>query len=191
TRVVWAEPNFRSQIAQQVVGQPNDPLLPFQWHLQNRGQGGGKPGADIKAMPAWQTTTGSETIIAILDDGTETTHPDLKGNLAINTAEVPDDGIDEDGNGYIDDVSGWDFYSNYSPGSGSNDPNPKTQYDNHGTAVAGVAVAQGGNGAGVAGAAYSSRLLPVRVLKTTDELGNGWTQGPTAIAEAVYYAAGR
>ncbi len=185
-RVLWAEPNFRAQtVAHQVT--PNDPLYQSQWSLNNTGTGGRTLDADIDAPEAWATTTGnSSTIIAILDCGVQTAHPDLNANLAINSGEIAGNGIDDDGNGYVDDVNGWDFIATVN----NNDPNPKVAFDKHGTAVAGIAAARGNNSIGVAGGAYSCRFLPIRVTETTDEYGGG-TYSATAMADAIYYAAGR
>ncbi len=185
-RVLWAEPNFRAQaLAHQVP--PNDQFYSLQWSLNNTGQGGGTADADIDAPEAWATTTGnSSTIIAILDCGVQTDHPDLNGNLAINSGEIAGNGIDDDGNGYVDDVNGWDFYATVN----NNDPNPKVALDNHGTAVAGIAAALGNNTIGVAGGAYSCRLLPIRVGEIYDDKGHLHCSD-AGIAEAIYYAAGR
>ena len=175
--VRWAEPNFLGQL----IEHTNDPYYPEQWHLNNTGQCGGTSDADIDAPEAWAATTGSDEItVAILDCGTQTDHPDLAPNLWVNAGEIPGDDIDNDNNGYVDDVNGWDFYTGYPPGN--NDPNPKTSSDNHGTAVAGVAVARGDNGVGVASPAYTSKVLPIRVA--------GGSYYPAGMAEAIYYAAG-
>src|SRR5262249_32548401 len=136
---------------------PNDPLFPQQWHLNNTGQGGGTPGADVKAPAAWDLTTGSSSIvIAVVDDGVEKTHPDLAANIFVNSHEIPGNGIDDDGNGYIDDVNGWDFSGN------DNDASPGAS-DFHGTSVAGVAAGRGNNGIGVTGACQTCRILPVKL----------------------------
>jgi len=180
--VEWAEPNFLVFVRQHVI--PNDPLFANQWNLNNTGQTNARVDADVDAPEAWNTTTGStKVIVAVLDDGVETNHPDLNSNLAINTGEIAGNGIDDDGNGYVDDVNGWDFSpQNYPPGD--NDPNPSLADDNHGTAVTGVAVAVGNNAAGGAGSGYGCRLLPIRV-------DHGGLLDIAGMAEAIYYAAGR
>ncbi|MDY6912563.1 MAG: S8 family serine peptidase [Chloroflexota bacterium] len=133
--VVWTSPNFYADIR----ASTNDPLYGDQWHLNNTGQTGAQSDADVDAPEAWTTTTGSdEIVIAILDNGVQTSHPDLNDHIFVNTGEIPANGNDDDDNGYEDDVNGWDFADD------DNDPNPATQYDNHGTAVAGVAAAEGG-----------------------------------------------
>ncbi len=182
TQVLWAEPNFLSQNINHLT--PNDSFYPGQWHLNNAGQGGGTAGADVDAPQAWDTTTGNNSIIAILDVGTQTSHPDLNSNLALNAGETSGNGVDDDNNGYIDDLIGWDFYAN------NNDPNPKTSFDNHGTTVAGVAAALGNNGLGIAGAAFTSRLLPIRIGQSVDSSGSFVSPAAT-LAQAIYYAAGR
>ena len=136
---------------------PNDPLFSNQWHLHNTGQANGKAGADVKALGAWATTKGSpEIVIAVIDpDGAEINHVDLRTNKFINPEEDGDlasDGHDNDNNGFIDDVSGWNFRDN------SN--NPKRNFP-HGTAAAGVAVAKSDNNLGVCGVAPGCRLLAI------------------------------
>ncbi len=181
-QILWVEPNFISQNVNYLI--PNDALYPSQWHLNNTGQGGGTAGADVDAPQAWGITQGTNSIIAILDVGTEISHPDLNANLAINTGEISGNGLDDDGNGYIDDRNGWDFYAN------NNDPSPKTAFDNHGTPVAGVALAAGNNTIGVAGAAFMSHLLPIRIGNSADNSGS-FSSTPEIMAQAIYYAAGR
>jgi subtilisin family serine protease len=173
--VEWAEPNFIQQYQKFAV--PNDPLFPSQWHLNNTGQGGGTAGADAHLPGAWDVTTGSSTIvIAVIDDGAEMTHEDLAANIFTNPGEIAGDGIDNDGNGYIDDVHGWDFSNN------DNDPSPMSVDDNHGTSVSGVAAARGNNGIGVSGACPNCRILPVKVFSPS-------FVGDTAAANAIRYAA--
>lgn len=137
---------------------PDDPLLGMQWSLANSGQTGGTAGADIKAPVAWDKTTGSGGVtVAVLDTGIDFTHPDLAGNLYFNAAES-EDGEDTDGNGFIDDLRGWDFYN------GSNNP---TDGQYHGTHVAGTIGARGNNGIGITGVSWRARILAVRVFSDT------------------------
>jgi len=180
-RVAWAEPNFLCQILGSLT--PNDPRFIEQWHLRNTGQTGGTPGADVKATAAWDRATGSNSIvIAVLDSGFELTHPELSPNLATNAFEIPGNNIDDDSNALVDDVRGWDFWDF------DNDPSSTAFFDDHGTAVAGVAMAAGNNATGVAGMAFGCRLLP---LRTGEALGGGSSSGnPTVLANALYYAAG-
>src|SRR3989338_9499601 len=119
----------------------------------------------IKAPEAWDITTGSRsTIIAVLDTGVSIENPDLKGNIWRNENEIPANGKDDDGNGFVDDINGWDFTTN------SPDPKPKFEEGyseigvQHGTIIAGLAAARGGNDQGVAGVTWHSQIMPLRVL---------------------------
>ena len=91
------------------VDAPSDPLFPDQWGLHNTGQTGGTPDADTKALAAWEITTGSPgVVVAVADGGIDYAHPDLAGNVWVNPGEIPGNGLDDDGNGYVDDVHGID-----------------------------------------------------------------------------------
>ena len=104
--VQWATPNFYTNF--QVAAAPNDPLFASQWHHNNTGQNNALAGADTRTIDAWDTTIGgSGIVVAVLDNGVQTAHPDL--NIFTNTGEIAGNGIDDDGNGFIDDVNGWDF----------------------------------------------------------------------------------
>lgn len=143
---------------------PNDPLYNQQW---------GIPATNIDDV--WDTTTGDSTsIIAILDTGVDWLHPDLAENIWSNKDEIPENGIDDDGNGYIDDLRGWDFINN--------DNNP-TDDNSHGTHVAGIAAAVGNNEIGIAGVNWNAKILPVKVFQSS---GKG---DAATIAEGVTYAA--
>ncbi len=128
---------------------PNDPLFPQQWTLRNTGQSGGTAGADANLLPAWDSgRDGTGVTLSVVDDGVETTHPDLADRI------VPNSGFDYRDNDASPEPEG---------DAGPNDEgNPKA--DSHGTAVAGVAAATGNNGVGVAGAAYRARLVPIRLI---------------------------
>ncbi len=168
--VEWAEPNFAQEISKSFV--PNDPLFPFQWHLDNQDN----PQTDVDAPQSWDIEQGKPNIvIAVIDDGVELTHPDLVDNIFVNPGESLN-GLDDDGNGFVDDLWGWDFRAN------DNNPNPSLSDDNHGTAVAGVAAARGNNGIGVTGACPFCRILPIRI-------GFGFSFSSTAAANAIRYAA--
>lgn len=143
---------------------PNDPSFSLQWGLKNSGQGPfyGKSGADIKASDAWGTTTGSSSvIIAVVDTGVDYTHSDLAANIWTNSGEIPNNGIDDDGNGYIDDVRGWNFVSN------SNNP---MDDHGHGTHCAGTIAAVGNNNIGITGVCWNAKIMPLKFLDST---GNG------------------
>src|SRR6266568_3069413 len=88
---------------------PNDPRYPELWGLNNIGQTGGKPDADVDAPEAWDVQTGTDVVVAVIDTGVDYTHPDLAANIWTNPGEIPGNGIDDDGNGYVDDVHGYDF----------------------------------------------------------------------------------
>jgi subtilisin family serine protease len=153
---------------------PNDPGFNQQWHLHNTGQGRGNPAADVDAPEAWELERGSaDIVIAIIDNGVQIEHPDLATNIFTNPREIPGNGIDDDGNGYVDDVHGWDFAAD------DNDPRPSAPDDNHGTAVAGVAAAVGNNGIGVSGVCPNCKILPVKINFVSD----------AKLAEAIRYAA--
>ena len=164
----YAEPNFLYQAT--LI--PNDPYYNQQNYLEK-----------IQAQNAWNITTGTrKPIIAIIDSGLAVDHPDLKNNIWVNEKEIPNNGIDDDENGFTDDVNGWDFLAN------NNDPQPKLNgaYSEigikHGTVIAGVAAAEGGNGQGVAGLAWHARIMSLRVL---DGEGAGDT---LTVAKAIDYA---
>ena len=136
---------------------------------------GGKDwGADaVNAPEVWeQGYTGEGVVVAVLDTGVDYNHDDLKNNIWTNQGEIVGNGIDDDGNGYIDDVYGWNFDGNY-----------KNTMDvsGHGTHVSGT-IAGEDNGFGVTGIAYDSQIMPVKVL---DDNGSGTN---TAVAEGIYYA---
>jgi subtilisin family serine protease len=184
--VEWAEINFINESRPAFI--PNDPRYPDQWHLGGDSSGAiGYNRADISAETAWNTTRGDEDIVvAVIDDAIDMVHEDLVPNLFINANEIAGNGIDEDSNGFIDDRNGWNFFLN------NNNPAPTGAGSafgvgqvEHGTAVAGVAVARGHNGIGVSGAAPNCRLLPVNHSNTSagqaNQLryvagltGNGW-----------------
>jgi len=154
---------------------PNDPEYPLQWGLKNSGQTpfNGKAGADIKAPDAWGITTGSSAIlIAIVDTGVQYTHPDLTANIWRNTGEILNNGIDDDRNGYIDDVNGWNFVAK------NNNP---MDDNGHGTHCAGVIAAAGNNNIGVTGVLWNAKIIPLKFLNAT---GNGYVSD--AISAILY-----
>ncbi len=170
TDVEYAQYDFRVQVA----ATPNDPRYSSQWGLHNIGQTGGLNDADIDAPEAWNTTTGSRSIIVgVIDTGIDYNHPDLAANIWRNTREIAGNGIDDDGNGFRDDIRGWDF--------ANNDADPFD--DNaHGTHVAGIIGAVGNNGVGIAGVAWNVQLMPLKFLTAS---GSGATSGAVS---AINYA---
>jgi subtilisin family serine protease len=153
---------------------PNDPDFDKQWHLENTGQTGGKDDCDIDVTKVWDKTTGNPDIkIAFIDTGVDYNHPDLADNIWINEDEIPDNDIDDDNNGYVDDIRGWNWWNN------NNDI-----YDEigHGTHCAGIAGAVGNNDIGVAGVAWNCKLM---CMKLSDyELLIRYTD----IAQSIKYA---
>jgi len=153
--VELAEPNYLVSRDESI---PNDPRFAEQWALRNTGATGGQPTADIQAVPAWETTTGAPSIaIAVIDSGIDFTHPDLQNNRWTNTAESNDDS-DNDNNGLVDDLHGWDWIS---------DDGAVVDENGHGTLVAGLIAAQGNNGVGTAGVMWRAGLMSLRVLDNT------------------------
>ncbi len=151
-RVEYAEPNYIYRTS----GTPNDPRFSELWGMNNTGQTGGANDADIDAPEAWDTQTGNDsTLIAVIDTGVDYNHPDLAANIWTNSGEIPNNGIDDDMNGYKDDIRGWDFANS------DNDP-----FDDnlHGTHVAGTIGAVGDNGVGVAGVNWRVKIMPLKFL---------------------------
>ncbi|HPK06103.1 MAG TPA: S8 family serine peptidase, partial [Bacteroidales bacterium] len=127
------------------------------WGLENTGQTPfyGKIGVDIKAPLAWGATTGSSSVvIALIDTGVDYSHPDLSSNIWQNPGEYSN-GADDDGNGYIDDIRGWNFVSK------NNDP---MDDNGHGTHCAGTMAAVGNNGIGVTGVSWNTKIMPLKFL---------------------------
>ncbi|HUT22326.1 MAG TPA: S8 family serine peptidase [Candidatus Bipolaricaulota bacterium] len=148
-----------------------DPLVAKQWYLEK-----------INAFSAWDITKGSrEVVVAVLDTGVDTSHPDLARNIWVNTDEIGGDNIDNDHNGFIDDVNGWDFMYDQP------DVRPDTNYGydelmlHHGTFIAGI-IAGVENGRGITGIASNVKIMPIKVL---DEFGFGDT---SIVADAIDYA---
>lgn len=144
--VAYAErvPNY------QLYYTPNDPELPQQWHLPQ-----------VNAQQAWDISKGSTTtILAIVDDAVLLNHTDLIDNIYTNPNEIPNNNIDDDNNGYIDDVNGWDAADQ------DNNPNPPASatdtYFTHGTHCAGIAAASTDNNTGIASLGFNTRILPIK-----------------------------
>ena len=159
---------------------PDDPDLDVQWHVDDGGF------ADIRLAAAWDVEQGNASArIGVMDTGVDLGHPDLASKIWTNPGEIPANGVDDDGNGYPDDVHGWDF------GDGDADPNPHYTPDAslldvdvgfHGTFVAGVAAAATDNAEGIAGAAWNCPVVPLKVVDSAAEITL------TAMTEAFAYA---
>ncbi|MDR2117327.1 MAG: fibronectin type III domain-containing protein [Planctomycetaceae bacterium] len=156
------QPNYAittSGIAQDV----NDPDVNKQWALDS-----------INVGTAWKISDGTGVVVAVLDSGTTLTHPDLHDNIWINTTEIAGDGLDNDGNGFIDDINGWNFVS----GNAN-----VTDTDGHGTHVTGIIGAVSDNHLGGTGAAPGVQILPVKVI-------SGSTGSTANIVSAINYVIG-
>ena len=160
SRVIYAEPNDVIYLDETENGETSGPddLDEKLWGLNNTGQRGGVAGADISALEAWETTVGSREngpLIAVIDTGVDYNHPDLDANVWTNPGEIPGDGIDNDGNGVVDDVRGYNaFADNGDPMDGHS----------HGTHCAGTIGAVGNNGEGVVGVNHEATILPVKIF---------------------------
>jgi subtilisin family serine protease len=167
--VEYAEPDYQMR----ATYVPNDPFFSSAgtW---------GQPYDDLwglkvtNAAQAWNVATGNGIVVAVVDSGVKYTHPDLRDNVWTNPGEIPHNHIDDDGNGYVDDVYGWDFVTN------RNRPRDR---NGHGTHVAGIIGAVGDNGLGVVGMAWRSRIMAVRGINAK---GFGWTSD---LAKGIVYAA--
>jgi subtilisin family serine protease len=173
-RVAYAELDYAVHSTDVVT--PTDPGWANQWGP-----------VQINAPAAWSIVTGTSNVtIAIVDSGIRLDHEDLASKLWTNPGEIPGNGIDDDGNGKIDDVHGWHFYQKWTGvGSGfipAEDAHIVDDYG-HGTHVAGIAAAAGNNGVGIAGIAWGARVMPVKVL---DQYGTGYYSD---IAAGIIYAA--
>ncbi len=195
--VEYAEPDYLAVFYES----PNDSLYPQQWGLHNTGQGhyhilrldgpnndqlitvNGISGADIRADEVFQNPPDNteSVVVAIIDTGADMLHPDLADHIWVNPREIPGNGLDDDNNGYVDDVHGWDFCGNGGFGSadtvGDNDP---TDQDGHGTHCAGIVAGVANNYIGIAGIIGKCKIMPLKIdpLPLT-----------TYIANALIYAA--
>lgn len=183
SQVEYAEPNGYFYIQQT----PNDPRFTELWGLHNIGQTitkqidntfttsfSGTPDADIDVLEAWNRQTGGPgVIVADIDTGVDYNHEDLAANIWTNPGEIAGNGIDDDGNGYIDDVRGWDFANN------DNDPMDDNM---HGTHTSGTIAAVGNNGIGVVGVAWQAKVMAVKFIDANG--GGTWENA----AKAILYA---
>jgi subtilisin family serine protease len=157
--VEWAEPTRVLQIQ----GVPNDPVYPALWGMTK-----------IQAASAWDLAQGNGILVAVVDTGVDHSHPDLAANIWSNPGEIPGNSVDDDGNGYVDDVRGWNFVSN---------TNAPTDGHSHGTHVSGTIAAVGNNGVGVIGVAPSAKIMGIKGL------GNDGSGYDADLAQGILYAA--
>ena len=175
TRLVGAE-NGQEIEPTALASGTNDPLFSEQWHYENTGQNDGTAGADISLLEAWQIETGNPSVIvAVEDGGVDFDHIDLAANMWVNTGEIPGNGIDDDSNGYVDDVYGYNFA----------DDTGDIYVGDHGTHVAGTVAAVTNNGVGVSGVAGGSGNNDGVKIMSCNVFGS--TNG--GFAEAYTYAA--
>ncbi len=166
--VEYIEPNYLYTI--EVI--PNDPDFPKLWGMHNTGQTGGTVDADIDAPEAWNEFTGSNNVIvAVIDSGVDYNHPDLAANAWTNPGEIPNNGLDDDGNGFIDDIHGWDFYNL------DNDP---MDDNSHGTHCSGTIGGVGNNALGVVGVNWNVKIMALKFLSAA---GSGSSAGAISCIE--------
>ncbi len=195
--IEYIVPNYKRELAQTF---PDDSSFDQLWGLHNTGQTGGTNDADIDTPEAWDITTGSSNnvVVGVIDTGIDYTHPDLAANIWTNPGEIPDNGEDDDGNGYVDDVHGYDF---------SDLDSDPMDVDGHGSHVAGTIGAVGDNNEGVVGVNWSPQLMAIKIfpnafdfniiqaIEYTANMGvpitnNSWGGGPPsqALEDAIAYA---
>ncbi|MBC9784485.1 S8 family serine peptidase [Heliobacterium chlorum] len=162
--ILSVQPNYKYRL----TDIPNDAYFSELWGLNNTGQpilgNLGAPDVDINAPEAWNITKGSPSVVAaVIDTGIDFSHPDLQQAAWVNPGEIPGDGIDNDQNGYVDDVNGWDFYYNdntlFHPNDGG-----YSDSDYHGTHVAGTIAAASNNEIGVAGIAPNVKIMSLKFI---------------------------
>ena len=182
-KIAYIQPNF---VYHTMDNTPNDPYLYLQWSMYNYGQFyGSTAGADVKALPAWDLSTGSSSVyVADIDTGIDYTHPDLVNNCWVNPDEIPGNGMDDDGNGYVDDVYGinacddpYGDFPYYLPGDPFDD-------GAHGTHTAGTIGASGNNGTGVVGVNWNVKII---ALKFLNGFGYGYTSDAVECLDYMHY----
>jgi subtilisin family serine protease len=162
-QIEHAQPNYTYHICRT----PNDPDFPDQYAHQL-----------IQMEDAWEIATGSrDVVVAVIDTGVDVNHPDLKDNIWVNEDEIPDNQIDDDGNGYVDDVHGWNFGDDNNTVTPSG---PSSSTESHGTQVSGVMAAVGDNAEGVCGVNWNSSIMALRMSLDFESAD---------VAEALEYAA--
>ncbi len=159
--ILYAQPDYEIKLLSTIS---DDPRFDELWGMHNTGQSGGTIDADIDAPEAWDISTGSsEVIVALLDTGVDYTHIDLAANIWVNETELNGSpGVDDDDNGYIDDIRGWDF---------ADDDSDPMDYHYHGTHCAGTIGGIGNNGEGVAGVCWNVKIMALKVFPNYGETG--------------------
>ena len=151
---------------------PSDPYYGHQWYLKR-----------VAAFQAWDKVKQTDkVVVAIIDSGVQINHPDLRNNIWTNPLEIAGNGKDDDHNGYVDDLHGWDFVNNNSNPEPKFNPNYTENGITHGTVVAGIIASEGNNNQGIAGIAWHTKIMPLKVL---DDQGRGST---FKIIKAIDYA---
>lgn len=169
--IEYIEPNYKYYLD----SVPNDPHFSNLWGLHNSGQTGGAADADLDAPEAWDAVgAGNEVLVAVLDTGIDFNHEDLADNVWTNPNEIADNGVDDDGNGYIDDLHGYDFYSN--------DGTPQDG-DSHGTHCAGTIAAVGSNNKGVIGVNPHAKIVALKIFSDA-----GSYAGVDNVVKAIEYS---
>lgn len=156
---------------------PNDPSFSLQFALNNTGQTGGTVDADMDAVEAWDALpSGGTRIVAVCDNGFQLDHPDLVASYHHNSLEIPNNSLDDDGNGYVDDYTGWDFVTE------DNNPSPTTSSDDHGTHCSGITGATCDNSIGIASPGLGRiKVMPLKMY-------DGQSTWVSDLIEAIDYA---
>lgn len=177
--IEFAEPNYYYT----ADSFPTDPARGEQWDLHNIGQAGGSIDADVDMAEYWNSpgSEGSDVVVALVDSGVDYNHPELKDHMWKNPGETPGDGKDNDGNGYIDDVYGYDFHAN--------DGDPMDD-DGHGTRCAGIIAADSVNGQGINGMSSRVKIMAVRCMLWRDALGFTTANAVNGINYAASFTSG-
>ena len=169
-----SEPVVERRINGVPVSAINDTKYPDQWYLDAANVKQAWASLEAEGLPAGGS---SDVVIAVIDSGVDYTHPDLANNIWVNPGEIPDNGIDDDGNGFVDDIHGVDVLSQ--PGNHNGDPQ---DVHGHGTHVAGIIAAQGGNNQGIVGVAYNTKIMAIKAAQYSGILTSA------DVAEAILYS---
>ena len=161
----------------EIVLSSNDTFYASQWGVENNSQEQLGINIDTNVVPAWSETEGEGTVVAIIDTGIDTTHKELEKNIWVNKNEIPDNNIDDDSNGYVDDCAGWNFYDD------TNEIHNTEFYsdEGHGTHVAGIIAAEKDNNLGISGIAPKSEIMVLKAFSN----GTAYTSD---VVEAISYA---